>query len=167
MKRFLRITIIAVLALSLVLFLRNKEAKSMESGVVERIFTQQDYEEMGAPDSVVISSEFTTIGKSAFFDCAEITSLILPDSLKVISDYAFASCTGLSLVEIPSGVTTIGVGAFRDCMRIETIAIPTSVTEFGTAVFERCDKLRAIYVSKSSPICQTLKDEYEDIVIVK
>ncbi len=170
MKRFLQITAIAIVVLAAILFVRNRDKVSSpksEVVAIEKIFTQSDYEDMGAPDSLVIPDEFTSIGKSAFFDCAELTSITLPASLTSIADYAFASCTGLKSLEIPPSVTTIGVGAFRDCMLLPTITIPSSVTEIGTAVFERCDKLRTIYISPSSPIYQTLKDEYEDIVIAK
>ncbi|MCD8371739.1 MAG: leucine-rich repeat domain-containing protein [Clostridia bacterium] len=54
----------------------------------------------------------TSIGEHAFYYCASLSSVNIPDSITTICDYAFSSCTALTSLTIGSGVKTIGKGAF-------------------------------------------------------
>ena len=75
---------------------------------------------------VVIGDGITSVGNNAFYDCNELTSISLPDSLLSIGKYAF-QYTVLDSIEIPDGVTTIGSFAFTST-GLSTIFIPSSVT---------------------------------------
>lgn len=86
----------------------------------------------------------TTIGKSAFEGCVDITSIIIPNSVTTIDDGAFYYCTGLTTVDIPNGVTTIGEGAFSKCGGLTSVTIPSSVTSIGTNAFFQCYGLTQI-----------------------
>jgi hypothetical protein len=59
-------------------------------------------------------SGLTTIKDSAFYDCSNLTSVTIPDSVKTIGDKAFYEC-GLTSVTIPDSVKTIGGNAFYGC----------------------------------------------------
>ena len=54
----------------------------------------------------------TDIGKTAFANCSNLSSVNLPDTLTKISSYAFRSCTSLTEITIPSAVNFIGQYAF-------------------------------------------------------
>ena len=71
----------------------------------------------------------------AFYGCAGLTSITIPDSVTSIGDYAFSGCTSLTSVSIPDSVTSIGNSAFYDCTSLTNIAIPDSVTSIGEDVF--------------------------------
>ena len=54
----------------------------------------------------------TSIGNKAFFNCASLTSILIPSSVISIGDNAFNACLNLPSVTIPSSVETIGELAF-------------------------------------------------------
>lgn len=54
----------------------------------------------------------TAIGENAFFNCKELTSVVVPNSVTAIGNNAFHDCDGLTSVTIGSGVTFIGNFAF-------------------------------------------------------
>lgn len=82
----------------------------------EEMFYQSDLR------SVVIPTNVTTVGYSAFKRCSSLTTVTFEkeSQLKTIGgDYyygAFSDCTALTSIEIPASVETIGNTAFSDCI---------------------------------------------------
>ena len=72
----------------------------------------------------------TTIGIQAFFECKELTSVVIPNSVTTISLAAFSKCGKLTSVVIPNSVTTIGNLAFISCSGLTEIVChaPTAPT---------------------------------------
>jgi hypothetical protein len=77
----------------------------------------------------------------SFYNCASLTSITLPDSIRIIEESAFNSCEGITNLIIPNGVTTIGYGAIRDCTNLKDITIPDSVTTIGDYAITRYSTL--------------------------
>ena len=63
----------------------------------------------------------------AFFDCINLTSISVPNSVKNIGEWAFAGCSLLSSIDIPNSVISIGNNAFAGCLSLKYISIPESV----------------------------------------
>ena len=66
-------------------------------------------------------SQLEQIGMFAFQSCTNVTSLVLPESLKTIDIFAFYFCEKLKTVVIPSTVTKIGDNAFSFCKEIDDV----------------------------------------------
>ena len=54
----------------------------------------------------------TSIGDSAFCNCTNLTSIIIPNGISDIGEYAFYNCTNLTPINIPNSVESIGYEAF-------------------------------------------------------
>lgn len=55
--------------------------------------------------------KITTIGENAFYDCINISSIKIPDTITHIDPHAFNNCINLKSIEIPSSVISIDVKA--------------------------------------------------------
>ena len=83
----------------------------------------------------------TSIGSSAFANCAALTDINIPAGVTEISGNAFRGCSGLTSIVIPAGVTSIGSNAFYGCTGLTSIDIPAGVTSIGNGAFEGCSSL--------------------------
>ena len=86
---------------------------------------------------------------SCFYGCSNLTTVILPSSLKTIYESAFSGCENLSSIAIPSGVTTIGANAFSGCSALTEIIIPEGVSTIKYNAFENCTSLKTISMASS------------------
>jgi len=95
------------------------------------------------PDSV------TSIGISAFFNCANLASITIPNSVTSIGNQAFDNCTSLTSITIPNSVTSIGNQAFQSCTSLTNVTIPNGVTSIGDNAFYRCTSLTSVTIPNS------------------
>ncbi len=93
------------------------------------------------PPSVVYSDTtyaVTSIGEYAFYNCQELFSISIPNSVINIGKYAFSDCYSLASIHIPNSVTSIGECAFFECSSLSSVTIPKSVTTIGRVAFLNC-----------------------------
>lgn len=82
-------------------------------------------------EKIVLPSNLTEIGHTAFLSCSSLVSLTIPQNVKKIENQAFFSCEGLSSITLPEELISIGDTAFAFCNSLIDISIPESVTYLG------------------------------------
>lgn len=90
-----------------------------------------------------------TISQYAFYECAVLKSVELPNSVTSIANYAFSNCSALESITIPASVVSIGKGAFENCSSLESITIPNTVTSIENGTFSRCSALVSVTIPNS------------------
>ena len=98
---------------------------------------------------LVIPNTVSTIRSNAFNCCENLTNVMIPDNVISIERYAFSGCTGLKNVYLGNGVTKIGERAFGNCTLLDHINIPNSVTDIEDYTFTSCVNLKNITLFNS------------------
>ena len=98
------------------------------------------------PDTIN-SYPVTKIGKYAFYDYGDMTSVSIPATVREIDENAFWLCSSLTTVNFASGsaLSTIGKNAFRQS-GLTGIVLPDSVTSIGTMAFHQCSALTSVTI---------------------
>ena len=93
----------------------------------------------------------STIRDSAFYNCYSLTDIVIPEGLSDIGNYVFAGCN--SLTDIPEGfnlnITSSGRGTFSGCDGLIEVTIPDSVTSIGEYTFAGCTNLTKVVLPQS------------------
>ncbi len=116
------------------------------------------------PESVIyndITYPVTSIGGAAFYDCTELTSVIIGNSVTNIWDFAFAGCSGLTLITISNSCESIYGSAFLNCNGLTSVTVPNSVTSIGCRAFSGCNSLEEISIPfVGSRLSDTMPSNY-------
>ena len=68
-----------------------------------------------------INYQVTAIEQYTFYECTDLTSVVIPNSVTAINEYAFYGCTGLSELTIGAGVQYVYSRAFWNCPGLATV----------------------------------------------
>jgi len=122
---------------------RNKE----NTGVIVVYYT-------GNGTDIIIPDSFeklpvVQIYEDLFKGDAEITSVLIPGTVKEISEGAFRGCTRLASVKLSNGLTSIGAGAFTGCTSLASIKIPEGITVIDDNTFSGCTALTDVQLPES------------------
>ena len=102
-------------------------------------------------------TEYTTpkyaieIGSYVFFDCANLSKVIISNSIKTIGGGAFSGCSNLTEISIPNSVERIADSVFAQCSNLKSVTIPESVTSLGNFLFQNCYALSEVYFKSTTP----------------
>lgn len=98
-------------------------------------------------------------GKVTITDCAEAATgeLTIPATIAgypvtTIGISAFENCAGLTAVIVGENVTTIGDYAFSNCTQLASVTVGAKVTSIGSAVFSGCTGLSSLSVADGNPV---------------
>ena len=117
------------------------------------------------PESVLHNDSIysvTSIGNYAFFDCKELTSLIISNSvtnINISSSSAFEGCSGFVAITVAEGNSVydsrnncnaiIKTNTNELILGCQNTVIPNSVTSIGSRAFSGCSELTAIIIPNS------------------
>ena len=97
--------------------------------------------------SVKIPESVNYVGSFGFNDCASLDSLVFPnDDLTFSAWYVCSGCKSLKYVRLPANLQKLGYEMFSECENMESIHIPESCTNWSTYSFFRCYKLKNVNI---------------------
>ena len=96
--------------------------------------------------------QLSSIGAQAFYQCAKLANLTLPDGLTSIGERAFYQCNALTSIRIPDNVATIATKVFQECSGLVTVVLPLNVTSIEAFAFNNCGVLKNfVYTGSTLP----------------
>ena len=99
---------------------------------------------------VTIPQSVTSIGERAFAACRNLNSLTINDAATSIGSRAFTECPLKTTLSLGKKITTIGDHAFYDCRILNNVTIPQSVTSIGDHAFGECIHLKKLSFGEKS-----------------
>lgn len=93
------------------------------------------YAEYGKERCVEFYLLAQTISPLMFFDCQNLTEIMLPRNVKKILGGAFQWCNSLTSVALPPSVKEVETGAFAECYLLQEVVVTTIPTETCHHVF--------------------------------
>ncbi|MBQ7527599.1 MAG: leucine-rich repeat protein [Bacteroidaceae bacterium] len=103
---------------------------------------------------VIVDDGQTTIYPCEFAGLTELTSVLIPRSVKNIKNEAFSGCTKLKNIYI-SSVERLGNNVFEDCTSLEEIEMDDKLASAGDYIFKGCKNLTDIYNKSEDPAVVT------------
>lgn len=101
--------------------------------------------------SITIPESMTRIEERAVSNCSSLEDIIFQNSSSItyIGKSAFASCTSLTSVQIPDGLKSIEESTFSNCTNLKSVVIPFGVEKISSFAFLRCSSLTEIIIPNS------------------
>ena len=122
------------------------------SGNEAMVASSNCYVSITIPQTIMYNDKtysVTSIGKSAFRGCSDLTAITIPNSVTSIGEAAFGDCYSLTSLTIGNGVTSIGEWAFSGCSGLTSLTIPNSVKSIGNYAFYGCSGLTSLTIPNS------------------
>ena len=104
--------------------------------------------------SIKIPNSIKTIGSEAFSGCKNLTSIVFSEgsSITDINYKAFYNCAALTSINLPDTITNIGYYAFYNCSALPSIDLPSSLIDLEYCAFRNCSNLTSVVFNQSSKI---------------
>ena len=102
--------------------------------------------------SVVIPDSVRKIGKFAFCGCISLESISIPNHVTEIGDSCFSHCSSLDYIQFSSALREIGQNAFENCSSLRFVSFPTNISKIGKKAFRSCPELRLVTYDGSNTI---------------
>ena len=119
--------------------------------VLPSVVATYQFDTLGEHTVKYMLSDPTNIGNNAFYNCIDLTSVRIPDSVTSIGEAAFRGCTSLTSVTIPNSVTNIGNRVFDTCSSLASVTIEAAMPPtLGSDAFLANASGRKIYVPSAS-----------------
>lgn len=80
-----------------------------------------EWDETTGKGIIIFDKDITLFGDQAFFGCANLTSIIIPDSVTSFGQVVFYNCTNLKSVTIPKGITSFDTPVFNNCSSLKEV----------------------------------------------
>jgi hypothetical protein len=86
-----------------------------------------------------------SIGNLFCCSCAELSSVILPPSLRRIGNMCFSNCSSLLRIDLSeTQLATLPTCFAQGCARLASVMLPRTLTAIGEHCLSNCDALRSV-----------------------
>ena len=85
-------------------------------------------------ENLILPNTLITIGEEMFYQ-SKLKTVVIPANATTIGNSAFEQCASLISIDIPANVETIGTAVFKDCSSLTSIEIPASVETIKASAF--------------------------------
>ncbi len=96
--------------------------------------------------SIVLPETLDEIQMGSFSKCNILTKLVVPNSVTTIGNLAIQDNPALKELVLGTGIKTIGTGAFMGDVALEQIDIPKGISELSSNVFANCTGLTKVTI---------------------
>jgi hypothetical protein len=100
------------------------------------------------------------ISDFAFYRCAKLREMRVPEGVTTIGAAAFGECTGLLRVHLPASLTFIGSCAFSNCKGLEEVEIPANLRGVTSGAFEGVRTVKRLFLL-GAPVVREVLVELE------
>ena len=101
--------------------------------------------------SFILPNTIKTIGNECFYNCNTLTTINIPQGVTSLGNTCFYFCSALTTIDIHEGLTYLGAQCFGLCKNLSSIILPSSVTQIETNCFDECKSLQKIAVLSTTP----------------
>lgn len=108
--------------------------------------------------SILLPAQLKSISSNAFNSCISLESIVIPDMVTNIDELAFQGCFSLTSLRLGASLKTISQMAFNGCNRIQSLFIPSSVTNISPSAFQGCTSLASIAVAEDNQVYDSRED---------
>ena len=112
---------------------------------VERIGSKA-FEKNTNLTSVIIPDSVKIIGSYAFGDCSSLANVTFSGTLEAIDSGVFMHCKSLTSIDIPEGVETVSLHCFVGCKMLQKVHLPSTIKKIEGAPFAQCNRLTEINI---------------------
>lgn len=100
--------------------------------------------------TLVLGDSVQTIGKFAFRGCVALETATLGDGVTLIDEYAFSGCTQLQTVDGGVNVSVVEDQAFANCTSLQTVGFGANVTRIEYYAFNKCTSLTMVPIGEKT-----------------
>lgn len=97
-------------------------------------------------------SPYVQIGKSAFWNCAALEQIQLPQSMEVLESSVFYGCSALEELTLPENLREIGMYTVYGCASLRSLEIPKTTEEIDPTAFGGCSSLASLTVAEGNAV---------------
>lgn len=84
------------------------------------------------------SSKLKVIGNEVFYNCVNLSKVILPNNLEILGYSVFGNCVSLSEINLPDTINSIGINLFYNCESLRSISVPKQIKNIPNGCFNGC-----------------------------
>ena len=110
---------------------------------------QSAFENCADLKSIEINERLVTIGSDAFSECKNLKgSIELPSTVTSVGNYAFGG-TGISEISVADGLDKLKIGynAFQSCPNLVKVTLPGRTSSISSDALNHSPKLEALYIN--------------------